>query len=218
VKHVEKKAHAPTSVDTADTFWAHIEPESSRDLLLASLDAFAANGFAAATTREIAKRAGLSPAAVYVHYRSKMDLLLEISRVGHVSVLAAVDAAIAGVDDPAEALRLYVVAFTAWHAHNHTLARIAQYELSALQQPSAEDIRGVRDQFLAKLSAILRKGKRRHQFEVSDVHSTGRAILSLGIDVSRWYQPDGPLSPDDIGRLYGELAVRMVRAMPAAAS
>jgi AcrR family transcriptional regulator len=218
MKDSDGMAPSASLVETEGALWSHIEPESSRRLLLASLDAFADNGFASATTRDIAECAGMSPAAIYVHYRSKMELLLEISRVGHASVLAAVNAAIEGVDDPADALQRYVEAFTAWHAQNHTLARVAQYEVAALKDPGAEDIRAVREQFLKKLSALLRKGKRQGKFEVTDVHGTGRAILSLGIDVSRWYHPDGPLSPADVGRLYGELAVRMVRATQAAGS
>lgn len=40
----------------------------------AAADAFAAKGFHATTTRDIAGRAGLSPAGVYVHFASKEDL------------------------------------------------------------------------------------------------------------------------------------------------
>jgi AcrR family transcriptional regulator len=82
--------------------WAHIEPPSSRRLLLAALEAFAAHGFDGATTRDIAGRAGMSPAAVYVHYGSKAELLYEISRTGHDEVWMQVNDAIDGVVDPTE--------------------------------------------------------------------------------------------------------------------
>src|SRR4051794_9592404 len=74
--------------------WAHIEPESSRLLLLSALDACLARGYHAATTREIAERAGMSPAAVYVHWKAKHDLLFEISRIGHQAVLEVVERAL----------------------------------------------------------------------------------------------------------------------------
>jgi hypothetical protein len=38
------------------------------------------------------------------------------------------------------------------------------------------------------------------------------ALLSLVVDVARWYRPEGPRSPDDIGALYADLALRMVTA------
>jgi hypothetical protein len=49
------------------------------------------------------------------------------------------------------------------------------------------------------------------EFSISDVPGTSRAMLSLGIDVSRWYSPHGLTPMEDVGRLYGELAMRMVR-------
>jgi AcrR family transcriptional regulator len=204
-------AKGPTSAGSDDAMWAHVEPESSRRLLLAALDAFAAHGFARATTRQIAEIAGMSPAAVYLHYRSKIDLLLEITRVGHASVLDEVSRAIENVDDPAEALRLFVEAFAAWHARHHTLARIAQYEVAALPEDRTADIGAMRQRFRDIVASLLLEGERRGQFAVIDARSTGRAILSLGIDVSRWYRPGGDLTPADVGRLYGELVGRMVR-------
>ena len=56
----------------------------ARDRLLeAAVDSFAARGFHGTTTRDIAAAAGMSPAALYVHHRSKEDLLHLIARTGH---------------------------------------------------------------------------------------------------------------------------------------
>ena len=58
--------------------------ESTRDrLLAAAIEAFAAKGLHGTTTRDIAAGAGMSPAALYVHHRSKEELLFLISRAGH---------------------------------------------------------------------------------------------------------------------------------------
>src|SRR4051812_14086446 len=66
-----KRRRRTATFDHDAELWAHIEPASSRLLLLSALDAFLARGFHAATTREIAERAGMSPAAVYVHWRGE---------------------------------------------------------------------------------------------------------------------------------------------------
>src|SRR3954452_3449348 len=103
--------------------WAGIEAESSRRLLLSALTAFARHGFQAATTREIAEGAGMSPAAVYVHYRAKSDLLHEISRIGHQSVLDEVERAVGDAPpDPEQRVRAFVAAFAKWHADHHVVA------------------------------------------------------------------------------------------------
>ena len=55
-----------------------VEPQSVKNLLAAALDAFAEEGYHGSTTRTISARAGLSPAALYVHFSSKSELLFEL--------------------------------------------------------------------------------------------------------------------------------------------
>ena len=50
-------------------------PPVATRMLGAAVEAFAELGFHVTTTREIAAKVGLSPAAVYVHCRSKEELL-----------------------------------------------------------------------------------------------------------------------------------------------
>jgi hypothetical protein len=51
-------------------------------------------------------------------------------------------------------------------------------------------------------------------FAVTDVRTAARAIMSMGVDVARWYQPDGTLRPTAIAERYAELALRIVSAKP----
>jgi len=76
--------------------WAEVTPEAARRLLVAAVDAFAERGYHATTTRDIASRAGMSPAALYIHYRTKEELLHRISRIGHDRALALLEAAADG--------------------------------------------------------------------------------------------------------------------------
>ncbi len=73
--------------------WEHVQPAAARRLLTGAIDAFAERGFQATTTRDIASRAGMSPAALYVHYPSKERLLFEISLYGHHAALAILQSA-----------------------------------------------------------------------------------------------------------------------------
>src|SRR5580658_7099946 len=62
----------------ADLFNRRIESPSIHRILLAAVECFAKTGFHAASTRDIAKKAKLSPAAVYVHFHSKEELLYTV--------------------------------------------------------------------------------------------------------------------------------------------
>jgi AcrR family transcriptional regulator len=191
--------------------WAHLRPESSRRLLLAALDAFAARGFQGATTRDISMRAGMSPAAVYVHYRSKTDLLYEIIRTGHDALWEDVSTAVGRFKTPPERLRAFVEAFAMFHVRFHMLTRVAQYELAELSPEQLATIVQVRRRIEQLLEDELQRGADEGVFEVSDLRGTVFAILSMGIDVARWYRPSRKRSGPEISGLLADLTLRMVR-------
>jgi AcrR family transcriptional regulator len=193
--------------------WRHIEPESSRRLLLSALEAFSARGFHAATTREIGEGAGLSAAGVYVHYKSKADLLYEISRIGHEASLAAVRSALEQAsDDPGERVYAFVSAFAKWHADNHVLARAIQYEFKNLPTRQFQKIVVIRKRFEELMRDELERGVAAGAFQITHLEGTTLAILSLCIDLARWYEPSPEHPSDGVGTLYAELVMGMLRA------
>jgi AcrR family transcriptional regulator len=191
-------------------------PAAVERLLEAASEAFADRGFHATTTRDIAARAGMSPAAVYVHFATKEALLYELSLVGHQAALDVVSSASAGSSgsprDAAAALQAVVSDFAAWHARHRRTARVVQYELAALTPGHRKVIDGLRREIQDRMRDLLESGVRTGVFVVPDVPGTALALLSLAVDVARWYRPEGPRSPEDIGRLYADLALRMVTA------
>jgi AcrR family transcriptional regulator len=192
--------------------WTGIESESSRRILLAALAAFARRGFEAATTREISERAGMSPAAIYVHYKAKSDLLYEISRIGHESVLDEVEEALRDApQDPEQRIRRFVAAFAKWHADHHVVARVIQYELKALPRRQFRMIAELRGRFEELLAAELEAGVEAGAFDIPELEATTLAILSLCIDLARWYHPsDDHKTSDEVGQLYADLVARMI--------
>lgn len=187
-----------------------VRPEAARRLLLAAVESFSRLGYHATTTRDIARAAGMSPAALYIHYPSKSALLFEISRSGHQDTLALVERAIAGGEDPVARVRALVAEFTAWHARAHTVARIVQYELHALPGPEFEVVAGLRRQIEDTVRAVIADGVAQGVFEVPEVRTAARALISLGVDVARWYTARSTTAPEELGRQYAELVLAML--------
>lgn len=208
------EADGPVDVAWAPLPWADVEPEASRRMLLGAVEAFAAHGFHATTTRDIAARAGLSPAALYVHYPSKAALLAQISRSGHEAALALVEAAAARGGDPPSRLHAVVADFTAWHALHHRVARVVQYELAALPPDARAHAVELRRRIERLVGGTIEDGVRQGLMTAAEPLRVARAVLSLGIDVARWYDPGGRDTPAGIGALYAGLALRMVGAPP----
>jgi AcrR family transcriptional regulator len=188
---------------------AEERPGARARLLAAAIDAFSAKGFHGTTTRDIAAAAGMSPAALYVHHRSKEELLLLIAREGHDRTLALCEAAVAAGGTSVEQLDRLIAVFVRHHAVNHTSARVVNYEMAALTEDHQAEIAELRRRIDRVVRDLLERGAAAGDFSTPDPAMTASALLSLGIDVARWYRDDRGWSPDDVATHYVELARRM---------
>ncbi|OLF18205.1 TetR/AcrR family transcriptional regulator [Actinophytocola xanthii] len=205
------KAVAVPADDGAADLWRDGTSEAVRALLVSAVQCFSSKGFHATTTRDITAAVALSPGALYVHFSSKEDVLFEIVRTGHERAL---DALLAQPDegDPVDYVRRLVAGHVAWHARYHTVARVCQYELAALEPEHHAVVLELRQRFSALLRSAVGQGARVGAFDVADVNRAVRALLSLGIDLVRWYRLDGTDDPDELGDFYADLALRMLGA------
>ncbi|CAL9619425.1 hypothetical protein SUDANB145_05803 [Streptomyces sp. enrichment culture] len=197
--------------------WSEVTPDAARRLLVAAVEAFAERGYHATTTRDIAGRAGMSPAALYIHYKTKEELLHRISRIGHARALDILRTAARGEGGATERLADAVSSFVRWHAGRRTTARVVQYELDALGPDARAEIVALRRQCDAEVRGIIEDGVATGEFEVLDLEGTTLAVLSLCIDVARWFNVNGTRTPDEVGALYADLVLRMVGAKTPAA-
>ncbi|MFE3104099.1 TetR/AcrR family transcriptional regulator [Nocardia tengchongensis] len=186
--------------------------ETRARLLDAAVVAFAERGFHGSTTRDITSIAGLSTAAIYVHHRSKEELLYQVSRTGHINTLARFQAALAASDDPVEQLVTVMREFAIDHARGHTGARVINYELAALSPEHQHEIKEIRRVIDTEMRQLIERGVAAGVFDNPNPRMAAVALLSLGIDLARWYRDEGPLSPEEIGDYYVDLALRIVGA------
>jgi AcrR family transcriptional regulator len=190
--------------------WADIPSEVARRILQGAADSFARVGFHATTTRDISASSGLSPAAMYVHFASKEELLFEITRLGHEAVLELTETILGEDSPPDRRIHSFVYAFSRWHAEHHNIARVAQYEMAALSDEHARVIADLRTKISNLARTVIGQGAEAGVFRVADVHGATTAVLSLGIDIARWFRPGGHYTPDGIGHLYSMLILNML--------
>ncbi|TQC41301.1 TetR/AcrR family transcriptional regulator [Rhodococcus sp. WS4] len=176
----------------------------------AAIEVFAAKGYGAATTREIAASLDMSPGAVYPHYKTKESLLYAISLEGHHSVLAAITAADYPDIAAPDRLTSTVTAYVIWHADNRASARVAQYELRSLSPVHFAIIADIRRSTTKVFKRIIEAGATAGDFHPFDIEAAALAITSLGVDVSRWFPSRAYSDPRIIAARYVELALRMV--------
>jgi len=207
----EEIAVDPRLHDQSPELWDPGLGDVERGLLTSAVRCFAANGYHATTTRDIAAGVGLSPAALYVHFPSKELVLFEIMRTAHERALVYVrDPSVEEAAGAAERLAAIVSRHTAWHARYHVAARVSQYELAGLTPAHYDEIIQVRHQTNDVFRATVEQGMAEGAFAPGDVNRLVRGMFSLSIDLVRWYRLDGPDSPEQLGDFYAGLALRMV--------
>lgn len=200
------------TVSLSAELWPDVQPDAARRLMLAAVESFAGRGYHATTTRDIAAAAGMSPAALYVHFPSKAALLFAISKSGHEQSLTLVESVVEQGGTPEDKLRRIVRDFVAWHARRHTVARVVQYELQALPEQEYAVVADLRRRIEQLVREVIAEGVESGVFTVTDLRTAARAVLSLGVDVARWYTDRSGKTPKALGREYGDLVLRMLGA------
>lgn len=184
---------------------------SIRKLVIAAIECFAENGFHATTTRDIAKRAGMSPAALYVHFRTKNELLFKLTVVTASAMLHDLRQAGANKQSPRERLRALVATYVRCNARMHTTVHVATYEFGALDRRLQKAVVGIRQEVNRIFIDCLEEGRAMGEFRFQDVRLLRVAIMSLCISVSQWFSFKGPLTPEELGEVYAEYVLKMVR-------
>lgn len=199
-----------TYVTLNELFQKRVESATVRRLLLAGVEAFWRDGFHASSTRDIAKRAELSPAAVYVHFKAKEDLLFDIILYVAENLRDRLRESAAEGGTPTELLCRLVHAYVALPARMYKASLVANREFNSLTVPQRKQIVKIRDELEAIVGDCLEAGQASGEFNYENLSLTRMAVVSLCRSTLLWYSPRGKLTPEAIGDYYVKLVIGMV--------
>jgi AcrR family transcriptional regulator len=185
-----------------------------RDRIMhAAAELFSGKGYAGTSVGAIADAVEISPAALYWHFESKEALLVELCGEAIESYAQRLDAALDGLSDPAEQLRMLAMAHTEAVLTDPKVARGALFSAYTLvHSMSPNNYRRIHDRQrdqLERWRRVVDAGVLRDQFHVSDSAVTVFALTDICEAVGSWANPDGPLTPHEIALEYGEFALRI---------
>ena len=195
-----------------ERFARHKFPAGYRRMFLAAIEAFAERGFHATSTRDIAARAGMSPAALYIHFGSKEDVLFRIATSALDLTREVVTAAASGLVKPADRLYSEVRALTAWHAVQGASARVVLYQLDALTPEHLAEVAGKKRAVDRVVRGTIADGVANGDFDVPDIAMATVAVMSLCLDTARWYRSGQRRTAGEIADLNAQAALRIVGA------
>ncbi len=170
----------------------------------ASCRLFRERGFHGTSIREIADAVGLLGGSLYAHVESKDDLLWEI-------VDGAADRFFAGICPIVEAdlgslqkLRAAMIAHVEVIAGDRDAAAVYSVEWRHLSPARLEKFKARRDEYERAFRELVRQAMRDRYLTIDDEATATRFILSALNWTFTWYRPDGPMGPEDVGRMLSD--------------
>jgi AcrR family transcriptional regulator len=172
-------------------------------------------GYDGTSTRDIAAACGVSVAALYYHFPSKLDLLREFLDEAHDVVLArlARDIDAVGPDAPA---RLDAAVSTLLWSNLHDdwarrAAHVAWREHGRLDEPDRRKIVAKREQMVGLIDKVLRDGVAAGAFATAQPAAVARAVLTLCTTTVEPYAAMG-CSLDEATALYQGFAASLAQS------
>jgi AcrR family transcriptional regulator len=169
-------------------------------------------GFAAPGLADYPQCLSVAHRKAHIGDQSKEELLYRISLRGHQVALHVITDAAATSADPVERLTAMMRAFVRHHARHHTIARVVNDELGALSPEHQQEVFQIRKAIDRLMLEVIEAGVARGQFHTSNTRMTSVALLSLTVDVARWFRDDLAWTPDQVADHFSELALRIAGA------
>ena len=200
--------------------WARRKDARPAELLAAALDIFVERGYAATRLEDIARRAGVSKATLYLYYDSKEGLFKAVVRAGILPAIAHAEARVEDFPGDSGAL-LAAVVHGVWKEVVDTLLSGLPKLILAEAGNFPELARFYHDEVIQRalrlLSAILERGVARGEFREVDVRPTARALVGPLLLMMLWRHSferfeDQPLAAERYLESYLALALQGLRA------
>jgi AcrR family transcriptional regulator len=183
-------------------------PATMEAIRKAGLRLICEHGYEALTLRKLAAEVGIMSGSLYNHIRTKQDLLFTLVRDHMTDLLAHLDQALAGHEDPRAALAAFVRLHVTYHMERRYEVYIANSELRSLEPENHATIVAMRHEYEARLIEILERGRACGLFRLEDARVGAFAIIAMLTGICTWYRPDGPLSQDQIVRIHTDLTMK----------
>lgn len=176
------------------------------DILKSAAAAFRRRGYHGASVDEIASALEMTKGNLYYYFKNKEEILYACHEYSLDILLALLKDVQASSSQPDEKLRRLVLAFV--HVILDELQGTAlTIDLQALSPPLLRKIVARRDEFDRGLRAIIQQGMDQGRFAAGDPKILAFAVMGAVNWITKWYDPDGPMTSAQIGQAFADYLV-----------
>jgi len=157
--------------------------------------------------RAPAHAVGVAISMLYDHDHNNQDLLRRIMTRTMPPLVATVEQAVVGLDDPVERLRVAMRAPMLLHSARRMDAFIADAELRALTPAHRAAIVTVRDRYESLCEDVLRDSAARGRCDLAMIKRGVYSLMGMCSGVAQGFTPTGGLSLSDIADRYARIVL-----------
>ena len=176
------------------------------EILKSAATAFRRRGYHGASMGEIAQALRMTKGSLYYYFKNKEEILFfchDYSLDILLEVLERVEAA--GGSPPAK-LRSLIESFV-HHILDDLRGTAMTLDFQALSAPLLRRVIAKRDRFDRGIRRLLQEGMDAGAFAPGDAKLLTFAILGAVNWIPRWFDPSGPATSEQIGRVFAEYLV-----------
>lgn len=177
---------------------------------------FRERGYVGTSVSTIARRLGITAAALYYHFESKEEILYRYLEMALADLKDYVASRCTG-ETPAERLYQFAAAHTLFQLEQlPTVYSAATYGfpqlIDALPENARNKLIDLQREHFNNLRSIILEGNRDGTFEVNNPTVTAFAVIAMGEHAILWFHPGKGMEAGDVASAHGCLALRLVRA------
>ena len=176
------------------------------EILKSAAAAFRRHGYHGASVDEIASALDMTKGNLYYYFQNKEEILFACHDYSLDELLALMDQVRAEPTPPDDKLRRLILAFI--HMMLDELQGTAlTLDLQALGPTLMKRVIAKRDRFDHGLRAIIQQGIDDGLFRPGDPKMIGFAIMGAVNWITRWFDPAGPMSSEQIAQRFADYLV-----------
>ena len=180
------------------------------EILKSAAAAFRRRGYHGASVDEIASALQMTKGNLYYYFRNKEDILYACHEYS-LDILLQLMQEVQHEDSPADQkLRKLILAFV--HLILDELQATAlTLDPESLSPPLLAKVIAKRDEFDRGMRAIIQQGMDDGLFAAGDPKMIEFAIMGAVNWISKWFDPAGPMTSDQIGQSFADYLVGQLR-------
>jgi AcrR family transcriptional regulator len=164
-------------------------------------------GFEATTVNDISRATGLTKGGLYHYIKGKRDLLYQIMRFGMDLLQHDVVAPVRAIEDPEQQLRTLIRLHVELIAKGMGALTTLQEEVQGLEPRRRKQILAQKREYFDFVRDIMNRLATQRRLRKLDTAVATFNVLGMVLFFARWYQPDGELSPSQIGEQIAGIAM-----------